>query len=115
MAWLETNVHEVLGKVDARDPLVEECEHKRKMRYQSAPRNIYRHVILSEMKEATAALPLEVTSQPVMGFDPLPPLDSIISYTRPERCVPHTLSLFFRSLLPNFNLQVCAASCCWQI
>nr|XP_013801633.1 PREDICTED: transcription factor 25 [Apteryx mantelli mantelli] len=109
MAWLETNVHEVLCKVDARDPLVEECEHKRKMRYQSAPRNIYRHVILSEMKEATAALPLEVTSQPVMGFDPLPPLDSIISYTRPERTNhpsnESTLSLFFRSLLPNFNLQ----------
>uniref|UniRef100_A0A8B9PGF1 Transcription factor 25 n=1 Tax=Apteryx owenii TaxID=8824 RepID=A0A8B9PGF1_APTOW len=112
MAWLETNVHEVLCKVDARDPLVEECEHKRKMRYQSAPRNIYRHVILSEMKEATAALPLEVTSQPVMGFDPLPPLDSIISYTRPERYLSHpfTLSLFFRSLLPNFNLQVCGST-----
>ncbi|XP_031471357.1 transcription factor 25 [Phasianus colchicus] len=109
MAWLETNVHEVLRMVDARDPLVEESEHKRKMRYQSAPRNIYRHVILSEMKEATAALPLEVTSQPVMGFDPLPPLDSIISYTRPERTNhpsnESTLSLFFRSLLPNFNLQ----------
>lgn len=126
---------------------------RRKIRYQSAPRNIYRHIILSEMKEATAALPLvrglmghrgcgctwcggtcvpagpiltpvthgfsgppclllldvqpsslllsfipsfllhpsfllllqEVTSQPVMGFDPLPPLDSIVSYTRPER------------------------------
>ncbi|XP_072729202.1 ribosome quality control complex subunit TCF25 isoform X4 [Ciconia boyciana] len=85
MAWLETNVREVLRMVDARDPLVEESEHKRKMRYQSAPRNIYRHIILSEMKEATAALPLEVTSQPVMGFDPLPPLDSIVSYTRPER------------------------------
>lgn len=27
----------------------------------------------------------EVTSQPIMGFDPLPPLDSIVSYTRPER------------------------------
>ncbi|NXE16897.1 TCF25 factor, partial [Lophotis ruficrista] len=109
MAWLETNVHEVLRMVDARDPLVEESEHKRKMRYQSAPRNIYRHIILSEMKEAMAALPLEVTSQPVMGFDPLPPLDSIISYTRPERTNPpsneSTLSLFFRSLLPNFNLQ----------
>ncbi|KAM9228024.1 ribosome quality control complex subunit TCF25 [Leptosomus discolor] len=109
MAWLETNVHEVLRVVDAGDPLVEESERKRKMRYQSAPRNIYRHVILSEMKEATAALPLEVTSQPVMGFDPLPPLDSIVSYTRPER-TPYpsnggTLSLFFRSLLPNFNLQ----------
>ncbi|XP_061863583.1 ribosome quality control complex subunit TCF25 isoform X2 [Colius striatus] len=206
MAWLETNVHEVLCRVDARDPLVEECEHKRKTQYQGAPRNIYRHVILSEMKEATAALPLvrgpdraravplppplralgtsettvasekhlpdlrvssmytqppgqqpgrawaawlqlvrgsvvlpeakgcragptpsvplwvtqpspllspslpqEVTSQPVMGFDPLPPLDSIVSYTRPERTShpPHesSLSLFFRSLLPNFNLQ----------
>ncbi|XP_075367243.1 ribosome quality control complex subunit TCF25 isoform X4 [Mycteria americana] len=109
MAWLETNVHEVLRMVDARDPLVEESEHKRKMRYQSAPRNIYRHIILSEMKEATAALPLEVTSQPVMGFDPLPPLDSIVSYTRPERTNrpsnESTLSLFFRSLLPNFNLQ----------
>ncbi|XP_074895875.1 ribosome quality control complex subunit TCF25 isoform X2 [Buteo buteo] len=110
MAWLETNVHEVLRMVDARDPLVEESEHKRKMRYQSAPRNIYRHIILSEMKEATAALPLEVTSQPVMGFDPLPPLDSIVSYTRPERTNhpsnESTLSLFFRSLLPNFNLQL---------
>ncbi|KFR03114.1 Transcription factor 25, partial [Opisthocomus hoazin] len=109
MAWLETNVHEVLRMVDAQDPLVEESEHKRKMRYQSAPRNIYRHIILSEMKEAMAALPLEVTSQPVMGFDPLPPLDSIVSYTRPERTNrpsnESTLSLFFRSLLPNFNLQ----------
>ncbi|XP_033373100.1 transcription factor 25 isoform X2 [Parus major] len=85
MAWLEPHVHEVLHMVEAQDTLVQEAEHKRKIRYQSAPRNIYRHIILSEMKEATAALPLEVTSQPVMGFDPLPPLDSIVSYTRPER------------------------------
>ncbi|XP_053808403.1 transcription factor 25 isoform X1 [Vidua chalybeata] len=109
MAWLEPHVHEVLRMVDAQDALVQEAEHKRKIRYQSAPRNIYRHIILSEMKEATAALPLEVTSQPVMGFDPLPPLDSIVSYTRPERTShpsnESTLSLFFRSLLPNFNLQ----------
>eukprot|EP00063_Salmo_salar_P007681 XP_013982516.1 PREDICTED: transcription factor 25-like [Salmo salar] len=45
-----------------------------------------------------------------MGFDPLPPLDSVASYTRPERqsvgaSNESTLSLFFRSLLPNFNLQ----------
>ncbi|NXW72619.1 TCF25 factor, partial [Hirundo rustica] len=109
MAWLEPHVHEVLRMVEAQDALVQEAEHKRKIRYQSAPRNIYRHIILSEMKEATAALPLEVTSQPVMGFDPLPPLDSVVSYTRPERTShpsnESTLSLFFRSLLPNFNLQ----------
>ncbi|KAM9122463.1 ribosome quality control complex subunit TCF25 isoform 1-T1 [Pangshura tecta] len=109
MAWLETNVHEVLQRVDTSEPVVEEFAQKRKVRYQSAPRNISRHVILSELKEATAALPLEVTSQPVMGFDPLPPLDSITSYTRPERMThpsnESTLSLFFRSLLPNFTLQ----------
>ncbi|KAF3832571.1 hypothetical protein F7725_026236 [Dissostichus mawsoni] len=118
MLWLEESVKEVLRRVDAKDPLVEECQNnnhdficfRRKQRYQSAPRNIHRHVLLSEIKEATSSLPLEVTSQPVMGFDPLPPLDSVMSYTRPERqhvgaTNESTLSLFFRSLLPNFNLQ----------
>ncbi|XP_030060478.1 ribosome quality control complex subunit TCF25 [Microcaecilia unicolor] len=109
MTWLEANVQQVLRMVDAQEPIVEECEKKRKIRYQSAPRNIYRHMILSEMKEAVAALPLEVTSQAVLGFDPLPPLDSIVSYTRPERTShpsnESSLSLFFRSLLPNFNVQ----------
>ncbi|KAG8144244.1 putative Transcription factor 25 protein [Naja naja] len=109
MAWLETNVHQVLRVVDAKEPVLEEAEQKRKARYQNAPRNVYRHVILSEIREAAAALPPEVTSQPIMGFDPLPPLDSMASYSRPERAAhpanESTLSLFFRSLLPNFHLQ----------
>ncbi|XP_060924457.1 transcription factor 25 [Limanda limanda] len=110
MLWLEESVKEVLHRVDTKDPLVVDCQNKRKQRYQSAPRNIHRHVLLSEIKEATSSLPLEVTTQPVMGFDPLPPLDSVVSYTRPERQFvgasnESTLSLFFRSLLPNFNLQ----------
>uniref|UniRef100_A0A8C7HE63 Transcription factor 25 (basic helix-loop-helix) n=1 Tax=Oncorhynchus kisutch TaxID=8019 RepID=A0A8C7HE63_ONCKI len=110
LLWLEECVREVLRRVDAKDPLVEDCQNKRKQRYQSAPLNIHRHVILSEIKEATSTLPLEVTTQSVMGFDPLPPLDSVVSYTRPERqsvgaSNESTLSLFFRSLLPNFNLQ----------
>ncbi|XP_067854122.1 transcription factor 25 [Heptranchias perlo] len=109
MTWLEENVKEVLRRVDAKDPLVQESEDKRRIRYQNVPRNIYRHIILSEIKEAIATLPPEVTAQPVMGYDPLPPLDGIITYTRPERvnraADGSTLSLFFRSLLPNFNLQ----------
>ncbi|XP_037344894.2 transcription factor 25 [Pungitius pungitius] len=109
MLWLEQSVKEVLRRVDAKDPLVDDCQNKQQ-RYKCAPRNIHRHVLLSEIKEATSSLPLEVTSQPVMGFDPLPPLDSVTSYTRPERqhvgaTNESTLSLFFRSLLPNFNLQ----------
>ncbi|XP_024911317.1 ribosome quality control complex subunit TCF25 isoform X1 [Cynoglossus semilaevis] len=110
MLWLEECVKEVLRRVDANDPQVEDCQNKRQQRYQSAPRNIHRHVLLSEIKEATSCLPLEVTTQPMMGFDPLPPLDSVISYTQPERqnggaSNESTLSLFFRSLLPNFNFQ----------
>uniref|UniRef100_A0A673YUB7 Transcription factor 25 (basic helix-loop-helix) n=1 Tax=Salmo trutta TaxID=8032 RepID=A0A673YUB7_SALTR len=108
LLWLEECVREVLRRVDTKDPLVEDCQNKRKQRYQSAPLNIHRHVILSEIKEATSTLPLEVTTQSVMGFDPLPPLDSVASYTRPESVGASnesTLSLFFRSLLPNFNLQ----------
>lgn len=114
MSWLEQNVREVLRMVDSNDPVVKDCELRRKTRYQSAPRNIHRHVILSEIKGANSALPLDVTSQPVLSYDPLPPLDSVMSYTRPERTNrpsnEGTLSLFFRSLLPNFNLQDEAAA-----
>ncbi|KAI4559173.1 hypothetical protein MJT46_019928, partial [Ovis ammon polii x Ovis aries] len=85
MSWLEENVHKVLQAVDAGDPAVEACESRRKVLYQRAPRNIHRHVVLSEIKEAVAALPPDVTTQSVLGFDPLPPLDTIYSYVRPER------------------------------
>uniref|UniRef100_A0A4W4GH11 Transcription factor 25 (basic helix-loop-helix) n=1 Tax=Electrophorus electricus TaxID=8005 RepID=A0A4W4GH11_ELEEL len=106
MLWMEGNVQEVLRRVDAKDPIVEDCQNKRKQRYQSAPRNIHRHVLLSEIKEATSTLPLDVTTHPVMSYDPLPPLDSVVSYNRPERASNEsTLSLLFRSILPSFNLQ----------
>ncbi|XP_068384461.1 ribosome quality control complex subunit TCF25 isoform X3 [Eschrichtius robustus] len=122
MSWLEENVHEVLQAVDAGDPTVEACESRRKVLYQRAPRNIHRHVVLSEIKEAIAALPPDVSTQSVLGYDPLPPLDTIYSYVRPERylllCsfahtaprlspVSHgnTIALFFRSLLPNYTVE----------
>uniref|UniRef100_A0A8I3ME34 Transcription factor 25 n=1 Tax=Canis lupus familiaris TaxID=9615 RepID=A0A8I3ME34_CANLF len=110
MSWLEENVREVLQAVDSGDPAVEACESRRKVLYQRAPRNIHRHVVLSEVKEAVAALPPDVTTQSVMGFDPLPPLDTIYSYVRPERLSPvshgNTIALFFRSLLPNYTMEV---------
>uniref|UniRef100_A0A8D1R0P3 Transcription factor 25 n=4 Tax=Sus scrofa TaxID=9823 RepID=A0A8D1R0P3_PIG len=109
MSWLEENVRKVLQAVDAGDPAVEACESRRKVLYQRAPRNIHRHVVLSEIKEAVAALPPDVTTQSVLGFDPLPPLDTIYSYVRPERLSPvshgNTIALFFRSLLPNYTME----------
>ena len=41
----------------------------------------------SQLKAARALCPFpqDVTTQSVLGFDPLPPLDTIYSYVRPER------------------------------
>jgi hypothetical protein len=54
--WLERNVHVVLDRVDEGDLFVAECEEKRKRRYQKTPRNVLRHIILSDIKEVTAAV-----------------------------------------------------------
>ncbi|TSZ97524.1 Transcription factor 25 [Bagarius yarrelli] len=80
---------------------------------QSDPSNVV-HRNLSQLPNFALSVALacyhEVTTQPVMSYDPLPPLDAVVSYSRPERENPRasnesTLSLLFRSLLPNFNLQ----------
>lgn len=51
-------------------------------------------------------------TEPIVMYDPLPPLDSINIYERPilttpSRLLPDAspLSMFFQSLLPNFNVQ----------
>ncbi|EEC00813.1 conserved hypothetical protein [Ixodes scapularis] len=115
LAWLERNVRVVLQRVDRGDPLVADSEAKRKRRYQGAtPRNISRHILLSNIKEANLTLPQDLANAPIFGFDPLPPVDNIVSYTRPPRWESgmgqspylwgHMVSAFFRSLLPSFNL-----------
>jgi len=46
---------------------------------------------------------------PILSYDPLPPLDSINLYVRPQRpkIYEHSnaFTMFFRSLLPNFNIS----------
>jgi len=52
LPWLERNTHSVLARVDSKDPLVSECDGHRRRRYQGTPpRNITRHVLLSDLKE----------------------------------------------------------------
>lgn len=109
--WLVSNTRTVLERVEARDPLVEECKHKRQVRYRGTPRNVYRHVIMSDIKDATASLPMDLANVPLVSYDPLPPQDSVTGYARPSRRnitreEEHgPLSMFFRSLLPSFNAQ----------
>ncbi|KAJ8302412.1 hypothetical protein KUTeg_018808 [Tegillarca granosa] len=110
MTWLETNVKKVLERVDAKDSFVQECCQKLKLRYKGTPRNILRHILISEVKDATAALPPDLANTTVLSYDPLPPPDSIESYTRPERPrriqqEGNVLSTFLRSLLPNFDID----------
>lgn len=105
--WLETNVRKVLERVKNDDPYIKECAEKRKLRYKGTPRNVLRHIILSNIKEANVMLPQDLTQSPIFMFDPLPPIDAITTYTRPLRPSPTenrgALSMFFRSLLPDFN------------
>ncbi|XP_064610645.1 ribosome quality control complex subunit TCF25-like [Liolophura sinensis] len=107
VAWLEQTVRCLLDKVENGEPRVEQYNTRRKTRYCGTPRNIYRHVLISEIKEALSVLPMEVNSGAVFSYDPLPPLDSIASYERPARRTRAQedgyLSMFLRSLLPNFN------------
>nr|CAG4652081.1 EOG090X0BCY [Triops cancriformis] len=110
LPWLEQNAHAVLERVDDKDPHVVDCEEKRKKRYQGMPRNIYRHIIMSEIKDATATLPPNLAEGPLMTFDPLPPADSINSYsvTRTASTTQENdgslLSVFLRSLMPGYNV-----------
>ncbi|KAL1379030.1 hypothetical protein pipiens_000509, partial [Culex pipiens pipiens] len=113
LPWLERNVTAVLDRVDAKDEIVAEYTAKRNQRYMNPPRAILRHIVLSDFKEKVPlAQFIKKETEPVLMYDPLPPLDSINIYTRPA-ISPTTrtminaspFSMFFQSLLPSFSLQ----------
>lgn len=82
-------------------------------RYKTPPRAILRHIILSDFKEKVPLAPfINKETEPILMYDPLPPLDTInyINFTAlpsTSRLIPDTspLSMFFQSLLPNFNVE----------
>ena len=57
LPWLERNCRAVLDRVDRGEAAVKQAAEKRKLRYQGTPRNVYRHVIMSDIKDATTSLP----------------------------------------------------------
>ena len=114
LPWLERNVNVVLDRIDSKltDQYVIDCVEKRKVRYQGTPRNVHRHVVISDIKEATAALPRELSNVPILSYDPLPPPDSIDIYKDQKENQggagnsiddPGAFRMFFRTLLPNYN------------
>ncbi|KAH8351404.1 hypothetical protein KR059_001462 [Drosophila kikkawai] len=119
LPWLESNVNAVLDRIDSKDPLVNEYKEKRSLRYGGTPpRPILRHVILSDYKEK---VPLAVfvakEKQAIMTYDPLPPPNSVNCYQRkssssssPTTNTNNSVSMFFQSLLPSFNINNLAAA-----
>lgn len=114
LGWLERNVSVVLDRVEARDPIVADYAAKRATRYKTPPRAILRHIILSDFKEKVPLEPfINKDTEPILMYDPLPPLDSINIYQRPTNAARNArqlndaspFSMFFQSLMPNFNVQ----------
>ncbi|EDW76705.1 uncharacterized protein Dwil_GK19956 [Drosophila willistoni] len=115
LPWLESNVNVVLDRINNKDPLIKEYQNKRIHRYAGTPpRPILRHVILSDFKEKVPlAVFISKEKRAIMTYDPLPPEESINSYHRKPptstasspATTTSTVSTFFQSLLPSFNLQ----------
>ncbi|XP_017479916.1 PREDICTED: transcription factor 25 [Rhagoletis zephyria] len=112
LPWLERNVNLVLDLVDQKDEVITDYNQKRAVRYVSPPRPILRHVILSDYKEKVPLAPfLAKEKDPLMMYDPLPPVDSVNCYERksssssPTTGPNRSVFMFFESLMPSFNLN----------
>ncbi|KAH0549293.1 transcription factor 25 [Cotesia glomerata] len=110
LGWLENAAHAVMDKIDSGDEYAAYCKEKRSQRYQGQlPKNIRRHIILSDLKQVTITHPGIHQDDPIFSYDPLPPVDSNNIYVRQEASTQrpsnvgssNILSLFLSSLFPN--------------
>lgn len=113
LPWLRENVHAVLSRVDSQDDYVKYCEEKRKKRYQGKlPRNILRHIILSDIKNISVNTHEVQIDGFMLSHDPLPPVDSIDIYrrsatrARSNRNDPGFLSLFLSYISRDIGRDV---------
>ncbi|XP_030373230.1 transcription factor 25 [Scaptodrosophila lebanonensis] len=117
LPWLESNVNVALDRIESKDAVIADYKEKRDLRYGTPPRPILRHVILSDYKEKVPlAVFVSKEKQAIMTYDPLPPMDTVNCYQRkssssssPTANASNSVSMFFQSLLPTFNLNNIAA------
>lgn len=110
--WLEKNVHSALDRIEQKDEVIADFAAKRKQRYVSPPRAILRHVILSDYGKKVPLAEFVSGEKEINLYDPLPPHNSINFYERKSSSSSPTteqnnrsLSMFFQSLLPTFNVR----------
>nr|CAG4635660.1 EOG090X0BCY [Artemia franciscana] len=109
LPFLERNVQIALNRCKAGDEYHKGSAELRQRRYVGTPRNIYRHILISDLKEALVLVPPTVADGLLM-FDPLPPKDSLPNYASnrvSSVSVPaddsSILSVFLRSLMPDYR------------
>ncbi|CAF0744909.1 unnamed protein product [Brachionus calyciflorus] len=109
--WLEQTVKDIIANEKKHENFINQCKNKCKSLFSKVPPNLYRHLILSDLKEVAIHLPAEFASTDTYTFDPIPPKNSIVSYKRPERVQAQqasatraeSLLTFFQSIFPTFN------------
>lgn len=117
LEWLEKTVKSIISpeKSGSLKNAINSNKKKFNSLFSRVPPNLYRHLILSDLKEVSYRLPPEYSSTATYTFDPISPKNSIISYTRPVRqpssnqatttTRAEALLTFFQSLMPSFNVQ----------
>ncbi|XP_065675023.1 ribosome quality control complex subunit TCF25-like [Hydra vulgaris] len=108
--WLTETCKNIIDNFSAYQDVISDAEKKRVSLYKKSPLNVVRHIMISGIKDAVRALPVEFRNQSVLAYDPVPPLNSIIGYERPQRHVTgdrggNMFSMFYESLFPSYNLQ----------
>lgn len=113
--WLERNVQSVIQTLGQKGEIVSSNREMVTRCYSSpVPRNVLRHVFLSDLKESSSCLPVDASDRSLYAFDPFPPTDAIASYdivlTKGEEDGSSSiLGLFLQSWMPGFNPQTPAA------
>lgn len=117
LMWLERNSRTFMDRFDSGEvtpPQLKEIAAKQKLRFVKSPRNVSRHVVVSDIKESLAYLPKDLKNESINTTDPLPPHDGVDAYEKPAshgRGPTNShygeggiISTFLRSLMPDFEL-----------
>lgn len=109
--WLERNVRLIIDGLEASRSIIQANKDLLAKYYKEhTPRNILRHILLTNFKDTRSCLPPDVHSDRMYAFDPLPPVDAIKSYEiqlkKPASSGDASiLGLFLQSWLPDFDLD----------
>ena len=108
--WLQSTALAVASLVNNNDPRATEAAHRRQTHYSGIPRNILRHVFISEFPATNPLLPAHTERGAMVAHDPFPPKGVTTEYDELAASMSSQaghgvgfLEMFFRSLIPGFE------------